>query len=156
MVWAIFAAHPRQLSTSSASSGLVGVELDGAGETFLCLEFLLLAGIPNWTKLCFTQLQDSFKRCQMVAKLWEQRKKTSSLREHGFFGQINRVWNLYRWTWNLVRRITRCQSKKLCGFSVFRNFSAAMVSDVTRIGKNVSGRATIPHNFVLHKTRFNF
>lgn len=56
-------------STSSASSGLVGIELDGAAETFLCLEFLFLAGILNWMKLCFTQLQDSFKR----RELWEQK-----------------------------------------------------------------------------------
>ena len=36
-----------QPSTSFASSGSVGIELDDAAETFLCFKFLLLAGIPN-------------------------------------------------------------------------------------------------------------
>ena len=36
-----------QPSTSSASSGLVQIELNGAAETFLCPEFLRLAGIPS-------------------------------------------------------------------------------------------------------------
>ena len=73
-----------QPSTSSASSGLVGIELDGAAETFLCLEFLFLASILNWMKLCFTQLQDSFKK----GVNFGSKNKTSSLRELGFFGQI--------------------------------------------------------------------
>ena len=40
--------------------------------TFHSLEFLLLAGIPNWTKLCHTQLQDSFPRITVLSKVsWD-------------------------------------------------------------------------------------
>lgn len=114
VVWAIFATYPRAtIEKSSASSGLVRVELDGAAETFRCLEFLFLAGIPNWTKLCHTQLRDSFPRIMVLSKVswdsasvfllavydqpkaWgvsktlEAKKTTPFFRECVFFGRMN-------------------------------------------------------------------
>ena len=158
VVWAIFATYPRAtIDKSSASSGLVRVELDGAAETFLCLEFLLLADIPNWTKLCHTQLQDSFPRIMVLSKVsWDsasvfylavydqpkawgvsktlEAKKTSPFfRECVFFGRMNETFTDWLEIGPEASKIPILKS--VWGFSVFRNSSPAMVSDVTCIGK---------------------
>ena len=85
---------------------------------------------PGTLLLCFYWRFMINQRREVLAKLWKQKKTTPFFRECVFFG---RMYETFTDWLEIGPKIPILKS--VWGFSVFRNSSPAMVSDVTCIGK---------------------